>query len=357
MRTNDIIFKRKPNGLLLLNPLQKIFLNTQQNILHLIADKNKLGMATYKERQLFEELSDIVEDMYNKTYKQTPSFFETIFRHSKLDKRLGSKDLTTEETNLLKRITDNFMSNVLNTGNNLIDYLKGLVVQTKKETNKVELNISRRDEVFKQLYRGEIQKRGLIAFQDVANKKWTFGNYTDLLMRTATRMTHNYGILYTYEHVDLYKISKHGSTCKICAPLEGRVYSRSGTHPIYPPLASAFGKINKNGSNDLSNTYLNIHPNCLHTLIPFIEDGKSDKEISEIRKFSNFESNPPTRDPRSEHQIESYRKKEDGRNKLNEAFKEFQDLKMSKGNQIPKSFQTFLNHKINNTDKYKNWIS
>lgn len=355
MRTNDIIFNKNKSGKLILNPLQKIFLDTQQNILHIISNKNKLGIATYKERQLFENIQDVLEDMYNKSNKQSYSFFEAVFRKAKIDKTKRLLKLTIEEDNLIKRISDNFMSNVLQTGDNLIDWLKRLVVQTKKEVNKVELDINKRDDLFKTLYRGEIQKRGLIGFIDNSNKHWTIGNYTDMLLRTATRMAHNYGILYTFEDVDLYMISKHGSTCKLCAPLEGRVYSRSGTHPIYPPLASAFGKINKNGANTLSNSYLNIHPNCLHTLIPFKEQYKTKEEIEKIRQFSNFETNPPDRDPRSERQIEMYRKKEDGRNRLNEAFKEFQSLKLINGNSMPKSFQTFLQHKLKNDKKYLSW--
>ena len=58
-------------------------------------------------------------------------------------------------------------------------------------------------------------------------------------------------------------ISSHGTTCKVCAPYEGRVYSRSGTDPDFPPLASAFGKVDPSGPDDLANTWLNIHPNCL----------------------------------------------------------------------------------------------
>lgn len=250
-------------GILKLNPIQKIFLQGQEDILSIIADKNKLGMATYKERKLLEEIQAVIEDIYKKNQKVAPSFIEKVFRNSKLDRAMRIAKLTSEEGLLIERISDNFMSNILQSGYNLFNYLKNLVVQTKKEVNKVELNISRQDELFKQLYRGEIQKRGLVAFTDRGGKNWNLGSYSDMLLRTTTRMAHNYGILYTYEHIDLYQISKHGSTCKICAPLEGRVYSRSGTHPIYPPLASAFGKINKNGKNDLSNTYLNIHPNCL----------------------------------------------------------------------------------------------
>ena len=50
----------KSNGKLILNPLQKVFLDTQTNIINLISDKKSLGIATYKERKLLEDLQSII---------------------------------------------------------------------------------------------------------------------------------------------------------------------------------------------------------------------------------------------------------------------------------------------------------
>lgn len=343
------------NGKLILSPLQKVFLQTEERILDLIANKKNLGIAYYKERQLLDNINEIINDMYNKSYNLTPSYIEGIFRKSKLDKVMRLANLSMEERQIIERITDNFMQNILGCGNNIFNYLKNIIVDTKKEANKVELNISRQDDLFKQLYRAQIQKKGLVGFIDKSGKHWTIGNYTDMLLRTSTRMAHNYGILYTFEHIDLYKISEHKTTCKLCAPYEGRVYSRSGTHPIYPPLASAFGKINKNGPNTLSNSYLNIHPNCLHTLIPFKEDNKSKEDIEKIRQKSSFETNPPNYNSQSEAEIKRYRNKEEGRARLNEAFKEYQKLRLTNYSKSPKTFQTFLNHKLKNDNIYKSY--
>jgi len=35
---------------------------------------------------------------------------------------------------------------------------------------------------------------------------------------------------------DLVEISSHGTECEICKPYEGKVFSISGKHPIYPKL-------------------------------------------------------------------------------------------------------------------------
>ena len=50
----------KNNGKLILNPLQKVCLDTQTNIINLIADKKSLGIAIYKERKLLEDLQSII---------------------------------------------------------------------------------------------------------------------------------------------------------------------------------------------------------------------------------------------------------------------------------------------------------
>ena len=107
----------------------------------------------------------------------------------------------------------------------------------------------------------------------------------------------------TADDWDLWQISKIGSTCPICAPLEGRVYSKSGTDPNYPPLALAFGKIDPAGADDLSNTYLNIHPNCLHSLVKYTTVGKTEKQIQRDIDFSD-----PKKNPKAYRTFETFRK-------------------------------------------------
>ena len=85
----------------------------------------------------------------------------------------------------------------------------------------------------------------------------------------------------TADDHDLWQIIKIGSTCPVCAPLEGRVYSKSGTDPDYPPLSMAFGKVDPAGGDNLANTWLNIHPNCLHMLTKYTTVGKTEKRDPE----------------------------------------------------------------------------
>ena len=79
----------------------------------------------------------------------------------------------------------------------------------------------------------------------------------------------------------LYQISAHGTTCRLCAGLEGRVYSKSGTDPDFPPLAAAFGKMDKNGPDDLSNSRSTtcfdtpVIPTPVDVRVPIIAENRS----------------------------------------------------------------------------------
>lgn len=200
----------------------------------------------------------------------------------------------------------------------------------------------------------QLIKEGVTAFVDKAGRHWSLHTYCDMVARTTSRQAEVLSVLTQDETQDLYKISSHGTTCKICAPLEGRVYSKSGTDPDFPPLALAFGKIDVNGPDDLTNSYLNIHPSCLHVLTAWTPMGRSEKEIQEIKDFSSFEKNPVTRDPRTQKQIDAYRKKETARRHWLETYRQWERYKEALGTKIP-TFETFYRHKLDNDDMYKKY--
>ena len=133
------------------------------------------------------------------------------------------------------------------------------------------------------------------------------------------------------------------------------MYSKSGTNPDYPPLADAFGKQDPNGPDTLTNTWLNIHPGCRHSLQSYTEAGRSAKEVQEIKDFSSPEKNPYSRDPRTEKQIEAYRAKEKARAQWLREYRAWERYRMTVGDPIPKTFAAFQKHKAADDNKYKRW--
>ena len=134
------------------------------------------------------------------------------------------------------------------------------------------------------------------------------------------------------------------------------MYSKSGTDPDFPPLAAAFGKVDPSGPDNLANSFLNIHPNCLHVLLPWTPAGRSKEEIEKIKKFSSFRTNPPSIDPRTQKQIDAYRRKEEGRAKFLADYRQWERYRITLGDKCPKTFATFQRHKRADDEKYKEWM-
>ena len=176
-----------------------------------------------------------------------------------------------------------------------------------------------------------------------------------MVSRTTARQAETLSVLSADNGQDLYRISQHNTACALCAPFEGRVYSKSGTDPDFPPLADAFGKQDPAGPDTLANTWLNIHPNCLHSITPWTPAGRSKQELEEIKRFSSPKTNPYSRDPRSRKQVEAYRRKEKARTAWLQNYRQWERYRMTLGDLVPKTFKTWQAHKIAGDAKYKEW--
>ena len=202
-----------------------------------------------------------------------------------------------------------------------------------------------------------VKEQGITAFVDKAGHEWSLKSYGNMAVRTTVRQAQVAAVLTNNDEQDLYEIIKIGTTCPICAVYEGRVYSKSGTSPFYPPLSDAFGKIDPAGANDLSNSFLNIHPACLHSIVPYTEKGKTPQQVEKMRRFSNPETNPYDHDPRSKKQKQAYEEKERNRAIYRNNVKQFQKYTEAGVPGMPKTFQTFLKHKQLDDEQYRKWVS
>lgn len=200
------------------------------------------------------------------------------------------------------------------------------------------------------------EEAGITGFVDKAGHEWSMSSYGNMAMRTTVSQAQTAAILTKDDEQDLYKIQPIGTTCPICAVYEGRVYSKSGTSPFYPPLSDAFGKIDPAGQNNIMNSFLNIHPNCLHSLTPYTEKGKTDKQIEKERRFSNPATNPYNHDPRSKKQKAAYEEKERKRAQYRNNVKQFQKYTQAGIPGFPKTFQTFEKHKLLDDEQYHKWL-
>lgn len=192
---------------------------------------------------------------------------------------------------------------------------------------------------------GELLEHGVTCFIDRGGKQWTLPNYCHMTARTTAAQSRNVGTLFDDEAHDLYIVVPHQTSCPVCAPFEGRVFSRSGNNPYYPPLSDLFGKINPAGDNSLENTWLSIHPNCRHSLAKYIERAYTPLEVQQKRTFSNPKTNPYKTDPRTTEKVEEWKRREALMGKHNELLRMFRRVLKNSPPEVRASLPDFMTFK------------
>lgn len=368
-----------PNGKEL-EKLISIYLKAETDIINEIGRLRSRGLVDYHAVAALERVQTILRKLENDAWEYVPKMIEKQFYVRVPEARkalevpetaakhaagyMNAAALTGEQMNLVQMLTQQLMGEITDAAMTAMATIQSAIL------GRVEPDVYRRvglEQVAAMQATGKgvnaavpgfveaLRREGITAFVDKAGRRWSLHTYCSMVTRTTSRQAEIAAVLSADPEQDLYKISSHGTTCAICAPYEGRVYSRSGTDPDFPALADAFGKIDPSGPDNLANTYLNIHPNCLHVLLPWTTAGRTPEEIQKIKDFSNPQKNPYSVDPRSQKQIEAYRKKETARRHWLERYRQWERYRMTLGDKVPKTYQTFERHKLANDDKYREW--
>ena len=364
-----------------LDRLIAIYLKAETDIINEIGRLRSQWLVDYHAVASLERVQAILRKMQSDSWTYVPKMIEKQFYvrvpearkildiPETVEKHLAgyanAAALTGEQTTIVEQLTMQMMERITDAAITTMSTLQSAII------GRVEPDIYRRvglEQVAAMQATGRgvnkalpqfvetLRREGVTAFVDKAGRNWSLHTYCSMVARTTSRQAEILSVLTTDPAHDLYKISSHGTTCGLCAPYEGRVYSKSGADPDFPPLASAFGKIDPAGPNDLSNTWLNIHPNCLHVLLPWTPAGRTPEEIQKIKDFSNPKKNPFTVDHRSQKQIEAYRKKERGRELWLRDYRQWEKYRMTLGDKIPKTFATFQKHKLADDEKFRKWV-
>lgn len=354
-----------------LQKLIEIFLQAETDIINEIGRLRSRGLVDYAVVASLERVQAILRKLENGCWIYVPRMLEARFyyvKHPEARKPLeipetpekhlagyrNARALTGEQMRIVQLLVNNLMGQIAEANLTVVDRLESVLLGRPEGDIFRAVGLAQSAAMqatgrgaYKALpdFVDALRREGVTAFVDKAGRKWSLHTYGSMVLRTTSRQAEVLAVLTQNPEHDLYQISSHGTTCPLCAPLEGRVYSKSGRDPDFPPLSAAFGKKDKNGPDDLSNSWLNIHPQCLHQLRRWTPMGRSEKEIQEIKDFSSLEKNPVTRDPRTQKQIEAYRKKEETRARFLRNQRQWERYRETLGDSVPKRFQTFLKHK------------
>lgn len=364
-----------------LQKLISIFLKAETDIINEIGRLRSQGLIEYHAVAALERVQAILRKMESDSWEWGPKAIEKMFyvrvpearriegetvekhRRGYLNAGVGA-DLTAEQYAIVDRLVSSLMGEITDaTITAMATVQSALIGRTTPDVyrrvgmEQVALQQATGRGTYKILPEAvrALRREGITSFVDKAGRRWSLHTYCSMVSRTTSRQAEVLAVLTADPEQDLYQISSHNTTCGLCAPYEGRVYSKSGRNPDYPPLAAAFGKQDPAGPDTLANTWLNLHPNCLHSILPYSEAGRSEEEIQKIRDFSNPRKNPFTRDPRTEKQIEAYRNKEKARDNWLRNYRQWESYRMTVGDPVPKTFATWQKHKAADDEKYKNW--
>lgn len=361
-----------------LEKLISIFLKAETDIINEIGRLRTLGLVDYHVVAALERVQAILRKMENESWEYVPKMIEKQFYvrvpearkiEESVSKHLAGYQnasvLTSTQMDMVQMLTQQLMGEITDAAMTAMATVQSAVL------GRIEPDVYRRiglEQVAYQQAMGRgvnravpdfveaLRREGITAFVDKAGRKWSLHTYCSMVSRTTSRQAEIAAVLSADDSQDLYRISSHSTGCPLCAPYEGRVYSKSGKDPDFPSLADAFGKIDPAGPNSLANTYLNIHPNCQHVLLPWTPAGRTPEEIQKIKDFSNPKKNPFSVDPRSQKQVEAYRKKEKARANWLRNYRQWEQYRITLGDKVPKTYQTFEKHKRANDQKYKDWM-
>ncbi len=152
--------------------------------------------------------------------------------------------------------------------------------------------------------------------------------YASMVARSTTREAGNLARenQLSANGYDLVEMTEHYPTCGICAQFQGRIYSISGNDKRFPPLSKAF----KSG-------YHNVHPNCRHSVAPWVESMHTTDEIAKAIK----KSNRPFEDNRPEEEKALYTEQQAENRKIRQDRYQYERYKERLGEDAPKSFHAF----------------
>lgn len=367
--------KRAPNEREL-QAMVRLFLKAETDIINEISRLRAAGNVDYHAEAALERVQSILRNLESDAWTYAPALVEKQFyvrvpearriagetqrRH--LAGYANAHALTGEQTAIVDRLVQNLMGEVTAASVTVMESLQSALVGRPQQDlfrriglEQAALQKAVGAGTYKMLpgFVEQLRREGVTAFVDKAGRKWSLHTYGAMVSRTTSRQAEVLAVLTADPEQDLYKISSHGTSCPLCAPYEGRVYSRSGSSTEFPALADAFGKVDPAGPNSLANSWLNIHPNCLHVLMPWTPAGRSREEIDRIRDFSNPRKNPYSVDSRSEKQIQAYRNKERARRHYLDDYRQWERYRLTIPDQTPKTFQTFQRHKAAGDSVYE----
>lgn len=176
-------------------------------------------------------------------------------------------------------------------------------------------------------------------------------SYSELVARTTTAEATNTGTINQMDEMGhhLVKMTSHSTTCKVCAPRQGRVY-RTVEPQAFPEGDPRRDLPHIRQGMPRWPTYKTVHPNCAHRLLPYIWEGKDEADRGAALKKAR---EPFDLDPRGEAERKRY---EDAQRRNAERMrdrKQWEKYKAVLGDGAPRTLSGFRAMKRADSENYQ----
>ena len=214
--------------------LQRLFLKTEQELIREIMRKRSAGYVDYAEAAALERVQKILQDMVDESWEYIPEMIETIFYHSDKDAAgyANARTLTVAQTDVVQQLSNNLLGEIMEMAGTARKSVEAVFTIARLENDPFRrLTL---EQVLRQEAAGspwirssrdlvkKMERDGITAFVDKSGRRWSLRAYGNMAVRTTARQAEVAALLTADDH-DLWQIIKIGSTCPVCAPLEGRV--------------------------------------------------------------------------------------------------------------------------------------
>lgn len=272
-----------------LETYRKIYVNGRLKLLNAIISKLKPGVKiadykidimlnTAKELDTVVKASDaFMAGFIASVYKSSITDTEAVIEAFKADmvRAIDNKNLHNEAVEILV----NTINNDVRTGvgvvyKNIATLVDKIVIDNVSES----FTMKSIDLVKETIKQGLIDNK-IFSITYKNGRRVAIESYSEMCARSITRETTNKAMVNVMDSngFDLVRITTHSPTCPICEMYQGRIYTTNPKRTDYPYLyATAF----KSGYN-------NLHPNCKHVIVPYIDHLYDKSKVAEDKKESN----------------------------------------------------------------------
>ena len=338
------------------NALIEAYQEAQLDVLQAIETKALIGSPYEYEELLAMEIDQILRGLGVDTRKWLKETVPSLYERTA--KEVMSKIAPTQTSLLpqmgeafagvnqaaVRAITDNIVETadtaLWTAGRRLNDQIRAAGVEATQKMLTLNQTVREMQRDLSETLREQGYALGV---PDTRGRVMPVESYAKMVARTTTRETTNTATIETAHRLNanLFQLTEHYPTCKLCAPRQGRVY-RDADFPEgdernrFPHISMAFPNWP---------TYKTVHVNCRHVLTP-VGFGALSRETQ--LKMLERADEPFDLDPRSEKEIAAYNDSQNRQRRMREDRKQWDRYKNRLGEDAPKTFSAF--RRIKNAD-------